>query len=365
MVHKTQKINFKGSKKIKKTRKTRKTVLKKDKNISREQYDTIEYPYYNLYTTKTKLFSNFKKLKHFRPKIIYKNPTKHKINKYNFKNRNGFVIFEEDYRKYNQLYEITDYFSHKCRVTCVYNTGKNTDLSVLDNFTKNKSEIYDYLNQKYGKVSYYLLKEYLYKKYKQCTTFNTTVVMSVLKFFKPNKWLDMSAGWGDRLIGAIAYGCQYTGVDPSKCMNPVYQKIIKTLAPKSKQDQYNIIKDGFENTDKLKTNYYDLVFSSPPFFDLEIYETADSQSIKKFNSLDKWLNGFLYPSIKKSYTSLVKGGHLALYISDYSGVSYVSKMKKYIKEELTGFEYVGDLHWWNVGKKGVVRTILVWRKISN
>ena len=32
--------------------------------------------------------------------------------------------------------------------------------------------------------------------------FKITFILTILNHFKPKRWLDLSAGWGDRLIGA-------------------------------------------------------------------------------------------------------------------------------------------------------------------
>ena len=72
-------------------------------------------------------------------------------------------------------------------------------------------------------------------------------------------------------------------------MNPIYKKIINTCNDKIKN--YKIIKDGFENV-KIK-NYYDLVFTSPPFL-VEVYENTKKQSVKKFNTVEKWKNDFYF-----------------------------------------------------------------------
>ena len=118
----------------------------------------------------------------------------------------------------------------------------------------------------------------------------------------------------------------------------------------------------FPLENKHENNYYDLVFTSPPFFDFEIYENEEGQSISQFNSLDKWLNGFLYKLIEKSYNALIVGGHLGLYISDYTGVSFTDKMLEYVKNNIKGFEYQGDIHFWDYQNKNVVRSIFFWKK---
>jgi hypothetical protein len=39
-------------------------------------------------------------------------------------------------------------------------------------------------------------------------------------------------------------------------------------------------------------------------------------------------------------------------------------MFKYINENLKGFKYQGDIHYWTPENKKVVRTIFFWKKIS-
>lgn len=103
---------------------------------------------------------------------------------------------------------------------------------------------------------------------------------------------------------------------------------------------------------------FDLIFTSPPYFDLEIYEderrrglapplpTAGSsgstggeagaaspaaaaagadgdgvskQSTVKFPSLHAWLEGWFFPMMAKAWAHLRPGGHMAFYINDHAG----------------------------------------------
>ena len=146
-------------------------------------------------------------------------------------------------------------------------------------------------------------------------------------------------------------------------MNPLYHKIIDTLTttPKDKK-KYKIIQDGFENV-SLPPKYFDLVFTSPPFFDMEIYEDVETQSVEKYKSVVKWKNGFLFPALRKSYKFLKVGGYLALYITDFKNANYIYDMKTYVRKKIKGFKYRGDIHWWDVNNKKTIRTIYVWKKI--
>jgi hypothetical protein len=326
------------------------------KTITRKKYQKMEYPYFYQTLTKKELLELFEKFKTYKPKILARNPTKNKIKKF----RGKMIIFKEEYLQLADFYNITDYFAQKCRVQCLYNLRNSK--TPLEYFTENKDEIYNQIMEKKGTVEHLDLTEYLWSKTKFCTLFNNTVVLSLLKLLKPKRYLDPSAGWGDRLVGAIAYGCEYTGVDPSECMNPIYKKIIQTLVPKEKRGNYQIIQDGYEKTE-IKENYYDLVFTSPPFFDLEVYEKKEGQSIMHFNSLERWINGFLFPSIIKSSLALVKGGYFALYVNDFPNAKYVDRMEKFIKESIIDLQEAGQIHFWTKDNPKVIRTIRLWKKV--
>jgi hypothetical protein len=335
--------------------------VNKNKNvqyISEIDYNKMEYPYYKQQITKSKLMEDFKKLKKYKTTLLKENPINQKL-----KTISGrLVIFKEDYDKNSSIYNITDYFSDTCRVKCLNNLRSNE--TPFEYFQKNKDMIYKNLIKKNGQLTYHDINEYLYTKTSQCTNFKSTVMMSILNLFKPKNYLDPSAGWGDRLISAIAYGCSYTGVDPSKCMEPIYHKIINELVPRKEKYKYQMIHDGFENA-IIPDNTYDLVFTSPPFFDFELYETDKGQSVEKFNTLEKWLNGFMYPYIEKSFRAMTVGGHFGLYISNYKDISFTKDIFQYIKKNLPNLKYYGDIHNWTKNNPKVVRTMFFWKKVAN
>ena len=107
-------------------------------------------------------------------------------------------------------------------------------------------------------------------------------------------------------------------------------------------------------------NHYDLVFTSPPFFDLESYSNDKTQSIQKYNTLEKWKNEFLFHCFDKSIRSLKVGCCMAIYISDYKNVKYVSDSFNFMKT-LKNVTYEGKISW--VGKSRP-KNIFVWKKIK-
>jgi len=181
----------------------------------------------------------------------------------------------------------------------------------------------------------------------ECTLYPFPVGMTVLNMFKPKRWLDPTAGWGDRLRCAIEYGCEYTGVDSNKEMKKAYEAIIADKA--SDPSKYEIKIGKFQNV--RITGLYDLVFTSPPFFTKELYE-----NMVEWKNVQDFLDEFLKPLFKKSYQHLEVGGHLVLYIED-RGVSAFIDLMKGFAEEL--FQYEGAFYYQS---RGTVRPYYVWLK---
>lgn len=255
-----------------------------------------------------------------------------------------YYIIKSSWNDNLELNLLTDYFTETCRIQCAF---KNR-ISPLDYWNKNWNNIIKILKRKQLAINYYNLRDEMFMWNKPCNNFRISVCLEVLKLFKPKKWLDISAGWGDRLLSALLYthlNSQfelYCGIDPNPCLHPHYQEIIKTFN-KSSKNQYILIQDGFE-TAKLPNTKFDLVFSSPPFFDLEIYSNVNANSIIKYKGEDAWFNGFLMPSLYKAEKYLEKGGYLVLYMGESQGTRYIPKMIKLLNEKMSniGMFYYTD-----------------------
>lgn len=294
---------------------------------------SIEYPYYSYTVSNKKIKDDFDKLKVNREKKEKK-----------IKDNNSIVSFKIDYMKKLDLYKITDFFSEPIRVKC--------------NFKDHISPYLFYQNSEYYKkdidIEYDNIDNFIYKNSKLCSNFPITMALEVYNFFNAKRVLDPSSGWGDRLIAAMAYGCEYTGVDPNKDMKNKYLEMIDFF--NRSHNKYKVNTRGFE-TFKIIKNSFDLVFTSPPFFDLEIYSQDETQSVKKFPSLETWKKYFMFMLIDKSYEALINGGHLALYISDFYQTKYVKDTILYAKS--IGLKYKGYISW---SRERYPKKIFVWVK---
>jgi cyclopropane fatty-acyl-phospholipid synthase-like methyltransferase len=184
---------------------------------------------------------------------------------------------------------------------------------------------------------------------KECTLYPFPAGMEVLKMFKPKKWLDPTAGWGDRLRCAIEYDCEYTGIDSNKELLSAYEQIIKDKA--DDPSKYKIKIGKFQS---IRLNEkYDLVFTSPPFYTKEIYE-----NMVEWKSIKEFMTEFLKPLIKKSAKYLEKNGHLVLYIEDTNTDEFISLMKDYAKTQ----ELIYEGAFYYEGSQGKLKPYYVWLK---
>jgi hypothetical protein len=116
--------------------------------------------------------------------------------------------------------------------------------------------------------------------------------------YKPSVVYDPCAGWGGRMLGSVASGCHYVGVEPS---NETYDNLITMAHFLGIEDRVTLINDSAENVVPPKSQ---LVLTSPPYFDLEIYDDNPLQSVKVYPDYEDWTNIFLRGIIAKSVSTL-------------------------------------------------------------
>ena len=169
--------------------------------------------------------------------------------------------------------------------------------------------------------------------------------------------LDISAGWGDRLLACMSLdGVKYTGYDPNTGLISGHQRMINLFGNNQK---HSVICQPFEDAN-LPSEKYDLCISSPPFFDLEHYCDEATQSIRRYRSLKEWLEGFLFSSLRKIWSSLKPGGYLALHMGDTYRFRVCDAMNHFIDEKLEDSHYLGAIGL--MGEKERPTPMWVWQK---
>jgi len=222
------------------------------------------------------------------------NEIKKYLYKYKLENKNIFVILYDKWEDNLELNKLTDYFTQEERIKCNF---KN-NISPLNYYINNNLNYNPKDLEEYNKF-----ENEMFNKCKFCNNFRISVCLNILDMFKPKKWLDISAGWGDRLLSALIYSNinkdfkLYQAADPNPDLHKKYNQMIKSFN-KTKRN-FKIIQDGFEYID-IKDNDFDICLTSPPFFDMEEYSNDKHDSLTQYNTFEKWYNNFLLVSVKKS-----------------------------------------------------------------
>lgn len=198
-----------------------------------------------------------------------------------------------------------DYFTFRQRLSTIGNKG----LSYWD-FIKNETyypccirlmEWYarERPNCNRFKVLYNIFKLY----YGPINSFRPVLAMDIYDRYKPTCVLDPTMGWGGRLVGASAYGIKkYIGIDLNVELEEPYNDMLRTLEELGSQTEVQLF---FQ--DCLTIDYsaleYDMVFTSPPYFNLELYNGSNMRTKKE------WIEDFYRPIFQQTYNGLSSGGH--------------------------------------------------------
>ena len=296
-----------------------------------------------------------------RPKNIKFNADSSVVN-FNFDQNQhyNFVVKPDDYQRMDV---VVDIFQEPVRIKC--QRKDQVDGSPWQRWHDikfNQQLVNKVLNKQQG-LTPELLREQLYLEAKECTQFKPTVVIQVIKLFNASKMLDFSAGWGDRLIGAISANLQvYQAYDPNINLKPGHDQIIQRYASTEQKDNFKIYYEPFE-TATLADNYtYDLIFTSPPFFDFEKYSSLDTQSSARYANINKWLTNFLLASITNAWTKLEVNGHCVIHITDVYTTKVVEAMILLVLTNIPDAYYRGMIT--SVGDAGQPRPMWVFTKLD-
>lgn len=163
------------------------------------------------------------------------------------------------------------------------------------------------------------------RKY-MASQFRCSAAKSIYNFFEAKSTLDLSSGWGDRLMGFAASNCQkYIGFDPNNNLQDGYKNQILDYCS---EKEAKVICSGSEylNDHLTEDDMFDLIFTSPPYFNIEKYTKDDTQSYKRYNKIGIWLSEFLFKTLSQAWEHLEDNGILAINISDVYSNHTINKI---------------------------------------
>jgi hypothetical protein len=200
--------------------------------------------------------------------------------------------------------------------------------------------------EQYNTVGAYELREALYTQriVKECTQFKPSLALAIMQYFGARRVLDFSAGWGDRLAAALAAPNveRYAAWDPNQALRAGHAALVHLFAPPAQQASYTVTYAPFETADLSSAGErFNLVFTSPPFFDFETYTDAPGQSVLAYSTLDAWLVHFLLRCLRQAWAVLDNGGHVVIHITDVYKTKVCERMCLLALWKLPGLWYRG------------------------
>ena len=176
-------------------------------------------------------------------------------------------------------------------------------------------------------LHYIKINNYVASQFKPC------VAKFIYDSFNSQDVLDFSSGWGDRLCGFYASNAKtYFGIDPNTAVFKNYFKQVD-FYEKFVHKDVKLVNLPAEDVD-FGDRMFDTVFTSPPYFKTERYCEEETQSYKRYSTLESWLDDFLFAVLKKSWEHLKDNGYLILNISDKVKYNWqmCDKMNDYIAQ---------------------------------
>ena len=180
--------------------------------------------------------------------------------------------------------------------------------------------------------------------YKIATTFMPGYAKAIYEHYQAQSglpvsagWnvLDPCAGWGDRLVGAASSSVvtKYVCFDPNTTLRPGYAALMKLYGHACTEVGPQGLKfnNGFECRTQpfevgalaLPDNSFDVVFTSPPFFDYEMYNPDNPQYVD-------WIKEFYVPLFVQACRCVKPGHFVCIHIGDTSA----GNIEKFLKTEV-------------------------------
>jgi SAM-dependent methyltransferase len=148
--------------------------------------------------------------------------------------------------------------------------------------------------------------------------FRPLVARAIMDRYSPSRGnvVDFCAGFGGRLLASLTLERHYIGVDASRLQVQGLKNMVRTLKEFSvgSAELHKASAEDFLPT--VPSRSIDLVFSSPPFFDTELYGFDSTQSAVRYPNYPDWIDAFLHVIILEAHRILKPGGFFVINVAD-------------------------------------------------
>jgi hypothetical protein len=146
------------------------------------------------------------------------------------------------------------------------------------------------------------------------TKYRAITSKALIQYFKSKRVLDPCTGWGGRMLGCLAAAndTYYLGCEPDKNTAMGLANILADEAiPASDRSRAMILNKTAEIAfidDIAVQEPFDMILTSPPYFNLEMYTDEKNQSTTSYTKWDDWVEKWLKPVVINSLARLKPEG---------------------------------------------------------
>jgi len=217
--------------------------------------------------------------------------------------------------------DFIDYYFFELRLDTIGNKGI-TFFDFLENIEEYKSKKYiqTLLNfcQKNNRYKNNLIQKYYYC-YGLCfgriNAFKITNALTLYHKYRPTTIMDPFCGFGGRCAAALLLNINYYGVDLNTDLKPAYDKLLVDFDNRDTTTSATI---DIKFQDALSVDYisktYDMVFTSPPYENIEVYKHGEKKSIDEWTLFYNTIFRKLWDNLSLSPTT--NRGIFAININD-------------------------------------------------
>ena len=143
------------------------------------------------------------------------------------------------------------------------------------------------------------------------TKYGAATAKTIVKYFGAKRVLDPCIGWGGRMLGTLAAANDtfYVGCEPDPATFKALNDIMADALMNREIHRISLLPQTIEDSllEIQAMPKFDMVLTSPPYYNLEIY-TGGEQSTVKFPTWEDWVEKWLKPTILGCLATLTPDG---------------------------------------------------------
>lgn len=159
------------------------------------------------------------------------------------------------------------------------------------------------------------------------TMFRPHLAKTIVSSFPGNTVLDPCSGWAGRMLGTLAAGKKYIGFEPNEETYNALQNIAEFLGEKPV-----LYKLGAEHILEYVSEKVDIVLTSPPYFNLEVYSDSPSQSENMYQTYEDWRDMWLSDVVTQATKCLTESGVSCWNVHNVGKMQMISDIKNIHKK---------------------------------